>query len=468
MKKIYLVFLLTILIVPIAKAETIHNINLEGDKIIINSTLVLKSEKILDYWEVTIPLPDNSSIISVKDEVGDINYSLFNNKLTFKTNLKKSKIRIINIIYSKPTEKKYGFNFIDLSLFGFKNESTIIIAPSFQYFFVPNAEIEYGKIIKARGKGPLNAKILFGGKKESEHYFTNSNLNLEEIEKYYWVVEGITGLKIPIKFGIVVLSEKEYKGSLEKWSAGTFEDGLIIVRKDLNEKSKIATIMHETIHGFNSFALDWDKTDISWFDEGVATYVSSVIFRILNETKPEIFGEEIKWKEGNKIYILEPNHKPEDLLEYYKRNENWMLYWNPRKYNDERREFGYAYSELFIREFLKENASALHKVYKDLLKINKSVEDENERNKIILGILGKEFKPCYFLNLEKIKNCTKELNDMIFGIPKVNGKEINYKIEIPKLPEVKDFYISPVDLIIQKVKEFFDFLIQMIANFLRI
>ena len=464
MKKICFVFLSAILIISSVRGEVIHNLDLEENKIVINSTLILKSEKILDYWKISIPLPENSSVLGVRDEMGNISYRFLHDRLSFKTNPKKSKTRVVNIIYSKPIAKKYGFDFVDLNLFGLENETTFVVSENFPYFFIPNADIEYGEMVKARGRGALNVKILFGGKKESEHYFTNSNLNLEEIEKYYWIAEAITGMKIPVKFGIVLLSEKECKDILEEWSSGIFENGLIIVRKDLSESNKIATIIHETVHGFNSFALDWDKTEISWFDEGVATYASSVIFRILNETRPEIFGEEIKWREGNKIYILKPNHKPQDLLEYYRRNESWMLYWNPKKYRDERREFGYAYSELFIREFLKENSSALHRVYEELLRINKSVEDEEERNKIILSILGSDFKPCYSPDLEKIRNCTKELNNMIFEIPEVDGKEINYKIEIQKLPETRDSYISPADLIIQKILEFFNFLAQLISD----
>jgi len=53
---------------------------------------------------------------------------------------------------------------------------------------------------------------------------------------------------------------------------------------------------------------------------------------------------------------------------------------------------------------------------------------------------------------------------MIFEIPEVDGKEINYKIEIQKLPETKDSYISPADLIIQKILEFFNFLIRIISD----
>jgi hypothetical protein len=146
-----------------------------------------------------------------------------------------------------------------------------------------------------------------------------------------------------------------------------------------------------------------------------------------------------------------------------------MLTWNPKKYSDSRREFGYTYSELFIREYLKDNSSALHKVYENLLGINKRIENENERNKVILNILGREFKPCYSKDLQEIKTCTKELNEMNFSIPKVDGKEINYQVETPKLPD--EDYVESIsnsaNSLFQQIINFFNTWIQQILNLFR-
>ncbi|HIE41441.1 MAG TPA: hypothetical protein EYP80_02130 [Candidatus Aenigmarchaeota archaeon] len=457
-KKLLILF---ILLLPV-RGEVIHDLNLNNNYIEINSTLILHSKNYLDYWEITIPLQEDSKVISVQDDIGKIHYNFSNNELIFRTNNKRAKTRIINIMYEVPLKREYDFLFVNLNLFGFENETYVVIAPNFQYFFIPNAEIEYGSKIKAKGRGALEVKILFGGKNESKHYFTNSNFDLDKVEYYFWILESITGLKIPTKFGILILPKNKYKGEFEEWSSGTFKDGLIVVREDLDEDEKIATIMHETMHGFNSFVLDWDATNISWFDEGTATYVSSIMFRILNQSKPEIFGESIIWREGNKIYTLEPNQKPVDLWNYYKKNENWMLFWNPRKYSDWRREFGYAYSELFIRDYLKDNATALRRVYKELLKINKIVENSYERNQIIQKILGKEFRPCYSLDLEEIRNCTYKLNKMKFVIEK-NGKKIDYKVEIPELPkEEVDMIYKITNFIIEKIREIYLILINFL------
>ncbi|MCK4729925.1 MAG: hypothetical protein KAT28_01260 [Candidatus Aenigmarchaeota archaeon] len=463
MKNIFIgLFLFSILIIP-TPAEIFHDLSLTDEEIIINSTLILKSNDKIDFWNLKINIPEDSEVIILKDEIGVIDYNLSNNEISFITNRKKANLRIVNLIFKKNLENEYGFKIAKISLFGFKNDSTIITAPNVSYLFIPDAEVEYGEIIKAKTQGGAILKIIFNGKKESEHYFTDSNLDLESLEKYCWVIEGLTGMKVPVKFGIVSLPDSEYNEILEDWSSGAFRDGLIFVRENLSENEKTATILHETTHGFNSFALDWDKTKTAWFDEGVACYVTSVMYRLLNKTKPELFGEEIRWREGMKIYTLKPNMEPRHLYLYYKQGKNWVSTWYPSKYPDKyQREFGYAYSELFIREFLKEDGSNLHKIYQELLKINKSVENEYVRNILILEIFGRELKPCYSTNPEEIENCARELNEMDFNIPKTEGSEINCKIEIPIIPEEEPE--SGFD-ILWEINKFFEFIWKLISGY---
>ena len=463
MKNIFpAIFLFLILITPIP-AEIFHDISFTDKEIIINSTLILNSKDKIDYWNLKINIPNNSEIIELKDEIGAVEYNISDNEISFITNRKKANTRIVNLIFKKKLEEKYGFKIAKISLFGFKNDSTIITAPNVSYLFIPDAEIEYGETIKAKTTGGAILNMIFNGKKESEHYFTDSDLDLEYLENYCWVIEGLTGMKIPVKFGIVSLPDSEYNEILEDWSSGAFKDGMIFVRENLSEHEKTATILHETTHGFNSFALDWDKTKIAWFDEGVACYVTSVMYRLLNETKPEIFGEEIRWREGMKIYTLKSNMEPQDLYGYYKQGKNWVSTWYPSKYpNKYQREFGYAYSELFIREFLKEDGNSLHKIYQELLKINKSVENEYVRNSMVLKIFGRELNPCYSTDLEEIENCARELNEMDFNIPKTEGSEITYKVEIPKIPEEESE--SGFD-IRWEINGFFEFIWKLILGY---
>jgi hypothetical protein len=428
---------------PVSLAEVIHSIHIENDSIQINSLLILRSDRPIDYWNLSISLPHKSTLLNATDELGKVDYSLNGNMLEIKTNSKKSNVRIINISYAfYGLNKTKGLTYAQLNLFGFVNDTTYAqVTPHIPYVFAPNSQTQYlANETKAKTIGPMNIILTYGGEKESEHYFTNSDIDLSEVEKLYPLIEGVTGLNVPVKFGVVVLPEAEYLDNYKDWSAGTF-NGLILAKGSKNKNEVTTTIIHETVHGFNQFVLGWDATNVSWFDEGTAAYITSAAYRVLGDQQPELFGSDKIWRDKNLIYTLRPKKTPEDLWDYYANNRNFMNYWSPQ--SDHEREFGYAYSELFIREYVKGNGSALQKVYNSLLAINKTVYDKNEENKILFDILGRKFTQCYSTRLSQIKNCTKELNEMRFQIPGPDGKEIGQLVENPEIPPIEgNYYVS--------------------------
>ncbi|MBN2094785.1 MAG: hypothetical protein JW727_01955 [Candidatus Aenigmarchaeota archaeon] len=441
MKNHYLLLLILLLLPCPILAEVIHEVELVGSKIAINTTMVLTSDTPLDYWDLTVIIPEGAQLEKIEDEVGAIKYTLDGSLVKFRTNQKRADVRIVNMYYSVGDwEKPGGLNHVELNLFGFENETSYAeVKGNFPYVFSPNAKVEYLESeTRAKRTGPLSINLIYGGSQESEHYFTNSDIDLETVEKYYPLIEGLTGLKVPVKFGLAILSEEEYGKEYKDWSAGTF-NGMILVKESKNANDTLATIIHETTHGFNAFALSWNKANVSWFDEGVACYATSITYRMLGERQPELFGSEKVWKEKNYIYTLKPKKTPEDLWNYYANDQKYMSYWYPQSKYD--REFGYAYSELFIREYLKDDESSLHRVYLDLLEINESVSSKEESNRIMEGILGRDFKPCYSKDIDEIRACTKELNEMSFRVPRANGNEIGYIVEEPTIPKPTPRYI---------------------------
>ncbi|MGC9310965.1 MAG: hypothetical protein ACP5E4_04570, partial [Candidatus Aenigmatarchaeota archaeon] len=325
MKRFFLLVLCLALFPIAAYGEVIHEITV-GDEILINSTLLLYSENPLDYWELSLSLPEGSKVLGLYDEIGVVEYSVERDNVRFKTNLKRARTRTVNVIYSVGEWKVIGgLNLVELGLFGFDNKTTYVeISQGVPYIYIPNAEVEYlGDGARAKKDGPVSVRLVFGGKAESEHFFTNSDFDLSKAEKLYPVIEGITGISPPVKFGVAVLSEKDYEKEYMGWSAGTF-NGLVLVKDTENENDLTATLLHETTHGFNSFALDWDRTNTSWFDEGVACYVTSAVYRMLDEQQPELFGEEKRWREGNMIYTLGPKKTTEDLWRYYYSGRDYM------------------------------------------------------------------------------------------------------------------------------------------------
>jgi len=436
----------------IALCEVIHEIDIGDSTTHITSVLILMSQRPIDYWDLEINLPENALLERVNDDMGRVEYTLSGNLLAFRTNAKKSSRHIVNITYSIPNPiKTHGLAYLQLNLFGFENDTTYAeITPGLPYIFAQNSQTEHSdNLTKARTTGPMNVIIAYGGKNESEHYFTNSDVDLEEVEKIYPVIERITGIKSPVKFGIAVLPESEYLEDYRDWSAGTF-NGLILVKENDDPNEITATIIHETVHGFNQFALGWDMTNVTWFDEGTASYVTSIAYRMLGEQQPELFGEKTVWREKNLIYTLPPKKTPEDLYNYYQAGRKFMYYWYPQSNYD--RDFGYAYSELFIRQYVMNHGSELQEVYGKLLIVNQTVYDKDEANRIILEALGTDFKPCYYGDLSDIDSCTKKLNDMGFKVPDTEGKELGQFIEEPDIPKTEpNPYISYFDEIFQNL-----------------
>ncbi|MGC9310566.1 MAG: hypothetical protein ACP5E4_02465, partial [Candidatus Aenigmatarchaeota archaeon] len=128
----------------------------------------------------------------------------------------------------------------------------------------------------------------------------------------------------------------------------------------------------------------------------------------------------------------------EDLWRYYYSGRDYMHLWSPQSSYD--REFGYAFSELFIREYLKDDGARLHEAYRKMLSLNITVTEASEKRALLEGILGAEFSPCDTLNITEMRECTKELNGMSFQIPKSNGIDLNYYVEEPKIPEPEGKY----------------------------
>ena len=57
---------------PTARCEVMHEIMIGNDTLHINSVLILRSQNPIDYWDLTISLPENIDFEKVNDELGRI------------------------------------------------------------------------------------------------------------------------------------------------------------------------------------------------------------------------------------------------------------------------------------------------------------------------------------------------------------------------------------------------------------
>jgi hypothetical protein len=413
---------------------------------------VLRSDKKVNYWEISWILPNNSRVLELRDSKGPIKEYLLleNNKLKITTNRgvarDKEKLQI-SILHPAVEEKFDGLKIYYVSLAGFENEDSFVIIKNenllswatnfgFKSFFDNNT-------LRIHGKGPITLKVSFSEKQKQKRYlfFNINSQNMQKIsenfDEVYDFVESVYGFSLPYKhLSVIILSNETYNSYFDKWSEGTFSEPGMIFLRDSSEF--LTTLVHETAHAFNRESLRWDKTNGAWFDEGSAKLVEFLYKVNKNIKYPELFGEEKVLKEKNKIIKIMPNFRPEDLMNYYYSREKFMESWDAKKEN---LEFGYAYSELLMRSFLmKKGLEKFRDVFKELKKLDKEIEKIEEKNNVLLGLLGIEFEPCNLPSLEEMKKCLKEINDYV---PQMFIKHeiIQDDVEIPQ-PVLENF--SPV------------------------
>lgn len=452
-KKLLFMAAFFILVIGFAHAGIIHKVEIFDDYTLINTTIILKSPERVNYWEVSWKVPENSEILGIWDSAGEIkNYKLYEKNLDIITNKgkKRNKEKLIISIMHKEIENKFlPLRIYEVNLPGFGEEETFarinadnMLAWSYPLGF--NGKMENGSLIIS-GKGPLSLKISFSKEKpELEHYYYVSKINtieknvLDNADQIYEFVSNIFGFALPYPYiTIMVLPPELYSKYADNWSEGTFkEPGIILLR---NSRNLLVSLAHETAHAFNREVLKWDRTNASWFDEGSAKLVEFLYKVDKNIEYPEIFGEVKRVDLEKKIGIIKPNFDAKDLWSYYQSGLNFMEGWNPKSRN---LEFGYAYSELYMREFFMKNGiSNLRRAYKELMEIDKEVYNVSERNRIITKILGSEFRPCYSEFFEEMKNCIRKVNDYV--PEKILETEIkNISKKIRKIPEFDEEFLT--------------------------
>jgi len=123
------------------------------------------------------------------------------------------------------------------------------------------------------------------------------------------------------------------------------------------KESGAAVILHEATHAFNAQVLKWNESNSAWFDEGMAKLVEDHIYELRGTKKSNLFLDDVNWIQGNMIYIRPPRGSITELKNYIETRDNYMENWSTALASPDMREFGYAFSELWTKEFVKEKIS---------------------------------------------------------------------------------------------------------------
>lgn len=417
--------LLTVLVLAftgMGTAITSYNISIEDGQAHINASFELYTGnpgEEVTHWRTSWSPPPGSDIHHVADTQGDIDeYEYDGNTIEFETNQgpprEKEVIDIRLVTDDIVTEEYNGVNVAELQLSGFPNRRDDVpdevtqaevrtdeqllstsSSPGFTYT-IDDSRAAYD------GTGPLNIHLAMSDAGvEYENYVRFGDGNLSEVDDLYWLAPALTGFAPPEdRFPVVILPDAEYDRTINEWSSGQYRTGgLIFIRGDLVDDDRMpAVVMHETLHAINEPAVRWSDSRLTWFDEGTAKYLETVVNHERDITIPEIFGEEVTWQDDRYEYTLPPRGTPDQLWTYYQNGEDWMYHWSPRDSpSDEERVFGYAYSELLIRNYLEEHGfDALHPVYDDLReKERDDASTPQQETEQVLDLMDADFAPCY-------------------------------------------------------------------------
>ncbi|MEM5777852.1 MAG: hypothetical protein QXJ06_05430 [Candidatus Aenigmatarchaeota archaeon] len=443
--KILVMFILLILL-PAVSSITIYNITLKDQKIFVNVTFNLSSDKKYDVWRITWEIPQQYEIVSIKDEKGDISYTKYTNYIYFETNKLYSDKRIINIQYflTDAISREYDpLKKVQLYLSGFESDRTIIniylpglISGDASYGFTEYFDNDFAQFV---GNGPADLVLLYSlSGKEYENYLLFGPADITVADKIFSLVTNVTGIdKTYKKFPVVILKDQVFEQKVQPWGTASHTRGGLILMKEsvANNQYNASTLLHETTHGINAKILKWSQVNATWFEEGIASFIEFLANQHLGLEQPELFGKTKTIKQDKEKIIIKSKGNRDDLWNYYKQGKDFMYYWTPS--SNENRDFGYAFSELVVRYSVEKNGiDKIKDAYKKLSKIEKPIKNPMESTNIILSALDTNFMPCYSVDRDRFDECLDNINQQRLFVPitanieKINTQIFNETIDI--------------------------------------
>lgn len=417
---------LIILLPGMVAGDVYYEVDANADRVLFNTTVKLECQEgscPVDSWSLTLDKPENATVTGVEALQGElVDYSVHGNKILIQTEAKggaRSETVVVSYTKGKDAEEvEKGLYSRVLNLPGFGGEANSgsvhvddLIATSATYGFQTR---EKDDNFKFKGTGPTNVKVSFGKGYETDYYefFGDRPKNTNMANE---VAVGTLGFShrsglLPV----AVISGERYNNTVNNWSAGQYIRGNIVMREGL-ENDLRPVLAHETVHALNDQRLKWDTSSSTWFDEGVSKYVEFLMKKRQKgqQATRELFGKKISYvdREAGKRYrySLPPKGDKDVLWQYYRSNSSSMMHWNSQSGG---RRFGYAYSELIIRNYVSKNNS-LSQLY-EKLQPGREISSDREKWRYYSQYL--DLTPCKFESRKKFEACLDRVNSYNYPI----------------------------------------------------
>lgn len=448
---------LLILSTGLGASQVQYSIDSEKSHVDVNATVKLECDRSssncpVNSWRLpNWPLPEDTEILEVKDSIGEIDdYTVTGDELTLETNRgdkRASETVQINFRIDREAENIYrGLKQREFSLPGFSGRETFgeiemenLISGWTNYGF----ETAYGKDhFNFSGTGPTSIRLKAGEGNKTK-YYEFFGTSPEDQDLAYEVPVAMTGLVQNFqRFPVAVMDSETFNDSVGLWSAGEYVGGSIKIREDLEEDFQ-PVLAHETVHGLNDRALNWDQTRSSYIDEGTGKYVEYLV-RIKLQGRDrvrKIFGDDVTYitrRDGDRYRITLPSQGDrENLWDYYQNGGDFMQDWSPMRYPEERT-FGYAYSELIIKNYVANMDGSMQDIYR--IDPGEKIDSNSEKWSIYSEVL--DLRPCDYESRERFDDCLDRVNSYDYSVYRASNIDrgsdriLIEDIEVPDREEI--------------------------------
>jgi len=447
----FLIFFVFISLVSLGTAQVDYDISADSENLRVNTTILLdcsnNSQCPVNSWDLEWQIPEDAEITNLSDSQGAINdFSRTGDTIQIETNKapkrKAEKLTFNYVMDSSARKIADGLHSWRVTISAFPDRSTTgsleadgllsgRVSEGFEYSYSNDS-------LSFRGQGPGEVLVNFGQGSTSDYYtFFGGEKNGSLA---YKVSVGTTGFRQSYdSIPVVLKSDLEYETSVSPWSQGEYTAGVIKIRKDL-EQSFQPVLAEETVHASNSEALKFDRTSSAWLDEGLGSYTQSMVRRKLEgpARMRQIFGNETSYiveRNGSRFRVTKPSTGNRDVLwNYYQEDRSFMKGWNPRKVDEEVRRFGYAYSELIIRNYVS-NGNRVSDLYQKI-ETDQTLETNQEKWDYMSQYM--DLTPCRFESRQRFNQCLNRINSYDYKVysatkvPKVKNEPVEVEeLETP-------------------------------------
>lgn len=490
MRKAVLLVLIGMLVASAAAEQRVqHSIETDRDEAQINSTIRLECSGDncpVNSWKLAWSKPSEAEVVKIKDSLGEINdYEVTRNEIEIETNSgsrrRSETVKIVLNMGEDASEIHDGLYKREFRLPGFEGVETEGRVKSKNLL---SGRVGYGyessfsnSSMTFRGSGPVNVRIKFGDGYKTR-YFKFFGAEYDDQEQAYEIPMGVIGqIQNFDRFPVAVMDDTTYNEKVNDWSAGEYFSGAIQIRsKDSIRQEFSAVLAHEVVHGINDRMLSWDQTSSTYFDEGTAKYVEFLVSKKMYSSEEtdrpprELFGEDVTYDNDTsdrQYYSLPSKGDREDLWEYYSSGGTGMKRWSAFKADPEMRGFGYAYSELVIRNYVAHQNGSLKQLYMDL-DPRRKLNDPEQKWDYLSGKM--DMTPCKYESRKRFRNCLESINSYDYPVysaePDRNRKEIRIgRLEIPDRKQTQNTVTNTdFNTVLDDLRSLFDSVFSWLAS----